>query len=214
VNAVGLTKGVAGLSTRVYHSCAILDDGTAMAWGSNPGGALGNGAASAHLAKPTKMPEIGKSAIAVGAAGYHSCVALKSGAVRCVGSNTYGELGNSGATNPQLKMVDVEGLGGKATAIAPGDHHTCAVVGAGVRCWGRNNAGQLGKAASPGASPKPNAVSGLPAAVASVAAGADFNCALLVNGQVWCWGDNSYGQLGDGTKDASKPIPVQVKGLW
>ncbi|HEX2658415.1 MAG TPA: hypothetical protein VHU40_09090, partial [Polyangia bacterium] len=87
----------------------------------------------------------------------------------------------------------------KACALGPlatGGHHSCVVVAGGVRCWGANQAGQLGDGTTMPASRAP-VVPAL-AGVSGLAAGARHTCALVGSG-VRCWGANQAGQLGDGT---------------
>jgi alpha-tubulin suppressor-like RCC1 family protein len=113
----------------------------------------------------------------------------------------------------------VVGLSG-VTALAVGAGHGCAVlVDATVACWGQNDRGQLGagdpsgpeSCASGPCSPAPVPVLGLFDA-SDLAAGWAHTCALRLDGTVWCWGDNAYGQLGDGTTDPHA-LPVEVAGL-
>ncbi len=93
--------------------------------------------------------------------------------------------------------------------ISAGASHTCAVTSAGgVLCWGLNDYGQLGNGSTVD-SPTPVPVIGLSSGVVSIAAGYESTCALTNAGSVWCWGDNSTGQLGDGTVGQSN-VPVQV----
>lgn len=103
------------------------------------------------------------------------------------------------------------GLGGVA-AIAAGDRHTCALtLAGGVRCWGNNTQGQLGDGST---SDRWTAagVAGLGRGVKGLAAGGAHTCALTVAGGVKCWGDNSAGQLGDGSM-TRRLAPVDVAGL-
>src|SRR2546430_10538083 len=88
-----------------------------------------------------------------------------------------------------------------ATAVTGGGFHTCALLQDGsVRCWGQNDYGQLGNGTVSSAqvsNATPVEVIGITTATA-VTAGGYHACALLQNGSVRCWGQNDYGQLGDG----------------
>jgi alpha-tubulin suppressor-like RCC1 family protein len=100
-----------------------------------------------------------------------------------------------------------------ATSIFAGSAHTCALTDAGdLFCWGANSSGQLGtgdKSSSSVARP----VVGLPAGVTGVAAGTSHTCALLLSGDVYCWGDNSSGELGFGNReDSLTPIRARLPG--
>ena len=96
--------------------------------------------------------------------------------------------------------------------ISSGLDFTCAITTDGhVACWGKNDIGQLGHDTSEPFNPTPTLVIGLDEVV-SIAAGMAHACALRQSGQVWCWGDNGYGQLGDGTM-TNRPAPVRVPNL-
>lgn len=122
------------------------------------------------------------------------------------GMNTYGQTSGSATTNPVLApsgTVD-------ATAVAAGWYHSLAVTpGGGVRAWGWNHFGQLGRGSTTGSTAL--AVPGL-SNVRSVAAGLAHSLALKADGTVWAWGYNGQGQLGTGSTTDS-PVPVQVQGL-
>lgn len=80
-----------------------------------------------------------------------------------------------------------------------------------VWCWGANQEGELGSASDLASSRLPVQVSGISDAVA-IASGTGHNCAVLGSGEVWCWGQNDYGQVGDGT-DINRFAPVKVPGI-
>ena len=146
------------------------------------------------------------------AAGYgHSCALTDSGGVKCWGKNNHGQLGD-GTTYRRLKPVDVVGLTSGIAAISAGYEHTCALTDSGgVKCWGRNNYGQLGDGTTYRRL-KPVDVVGLTSGVAAISAGYDHTCAVSDSGGAKCWGYNQSGQLGDGTF-ISRPMPVDVIGL-
>jgi alpha-tubulin suppressor-like RCC1 family protein len=151
--------------------------------------------------------------VSVAAGSQHSCALLATGSVRCWGANFSGQLGN-GTTTRSLVPVFVSGLA-RAVAVVAGASHTCALLSEGaVRCWGSGQFGQLGDGtSSPGGitRPTPVAVLGLINAVAIVA-GANYTCALRVDGTARCWGDNGAGGLGDGSTE-QQTIPTPVVGL-
>ncbi len=95
------------------------------------------------------------------------------------------------------------------TQLVPGGYHTCALRSDGsVWCWGANNMGQLGDGTTTRRL-TPRAVGTLTSGVVALAAGEVHTCALSTDGSVSCWGQNIYGQLGDGTTtDRHVPTPV------
>ena len=136
------------------------------------------------------------------------------------GANQYGQLGNGTETNSDVP-VEVSRLG-EVTQIASGEHHSLARVSEGtVEAWGANEFGQLGDGTTIGpglclmtsfaCSTTPVPVSKL-SGVKEIAGGANFSLALLSNGTVMAWGQNSAGQLGDGTTE-SRDEPVEASGL-
>jgi alpha-tubulin suppressor-like RCC1 family protein len=184
----------------------------------------------------------GVTAISAGA--QHTCALLSNATVECWGINDYGEIGVpiSTATSPCVEIgmapaqtdvcvepVPVPGLTG-VTAISAGVYHTCALLSGGtVKCWGEDFLGTLGNGTMIGAGdPTPvqvcaDSTCASPlSGVTAISAGYSSTCALLTNGTVVCWGDNSHGELGDGTTtgpemcDGSLPCsttPVAVTGL-
>lgn len=100
----------------------------------------------------------------------------------------------------------------RVVSVAANAYHSCAVNSAGdARCWGYNGYGELGDGTT-STRASPAAVIGLPGKAIAVAAGLFHSCALLANGDVWCWGSGAYGQLGLGST-ASSVTPQRVLNL-
>lgn len=161
---------------------------------------------------PTRGPVIAAPTVLSGG-GSHTCV-LKNGAVACVGDDSYGAIGTytvpaMGAYLAQVYSLD--GLEQEASQISAGHDFSCALVDGRAQCWGRNNDLQLGRDQQ-GNTRKPEAVDGLPEGeVTALASGASHSCAL-VEDSVWCWGRNTFGQLGHGGTSPSAPA-AQTQGL-
>ena len=210
----GLGSGVraiaSGSNGNAGHSCALTTLGSVRCWGNNEQGQLGDGTTIERIA-PAAVAGLGSGVEAIATGAIHSCALTTSGAVLCWGSNYFGQLGDSTNIN-RLVPTPVVGLSSGVKAIAAGEYHTCALTTAGaVRCWGNNNWGQLGDGTST-AQPTPVPISGLASDVEAIAAGHTHTCALTTGGAAWCWGDNAYGRLGDGT-ETDRLTAVQVVGL-
>jgi hypothetical protein len=195
-------------------SCAHTAAFDVRCWGRNNAGQLGGGTIGGESANPVTVRGLeGVYSLALG--GEHACALLEDGSVRCWGRNREGQLGNGGTTNAAAPVA-VQGLGGRAVAIAGGFQHTCAVLESGsVRCWGNNEYGELGNGTTTAfgvANPASVSVADISDAVA-ITAGRYFTCALSANGTVRCWGDAAGGQLANGATSGRVTTPVVVSGL-
>ncbi|AFE07838.1 hypothetical protein COCOR_07956 [Corallococcus coralloides DSM 2259] len=208
--AEGPLDGINSIRSGNDHACALLNDGSVRCWGYGAYGQLGyentQNIGDNELPYTAGAVKLLGKATKLAAGGNHSCVVLDTGLVRCWGRNNFGQLGynstqNLGDGEPVASFGYVN-LGGPATRIAVGAEHSCAVMATGkVRCWGRNQYGQLGygHVNSIGDDEQPWSAGdvNLGALTATdVVAGANHTCALLSNDKMLCWGFNNYGQLG------------------
>lgn len=159
----------------------------------------------------------GANAISSVAAGRAHALALRPAGVWAWGDNAFGQVG-SGIATPTSVTTPVQVLGFPAVpnSVVAGNDHNLALVNGTVWAWGRNDLGQLGNGTTV-SNPVPVQVPGL-TGVASIAAGGDHCLAVVFNGatatfDVWAWGDNSCGQLGQGTLGGISPIPVRVAAV-
>lgn len=177
-----------------YSTCAITPSGGAKCWGDNDFSALGRGN-STHTKSLTPVQVVGleHGVSSIDAGTWDGCAIVSGGHVKCWG---YGLAGARHGDSDHA--VPVPGLRGGFRAVAVGDR-TCALsVGGGLTCWG-------------GYGEKPHLLPALRRGVKQVATGdgRGFTCAVLTAGTVRCWGDNRYGELGDGTyKNSGRPTRV------
>ena len=184
------------------HTCGLAGGGVPLCWGNNLSGQLGDGTRNNETAPRT----VGGGMIfrAIAAGWDHTCGLTASGNAFCWGFNSSGQLGD-GSTLDRLEPTLVRGA---VETLVAGSAHTCGISQGTVLCWGSNDFGQLGDGGAEGRS-QPTEVSGLPGSPTHLAAGAVHSCALLADGQAFCWGQNRSGQLGDGsTTNRATPVPV------
>ncbi|WP_426733969.1 RCC1 domain-containing protein [Myxococcus faecalis] len=193
------------------HACALLESGGVRCWGGT--GLVGDGT-RALRASAVAVKGLSTGVLGVSAGADHTCAVLEGGTVRCWGDNTSGQLGQASLSS-SLEPLDVGGVGSNVLTVASGEAHTCALhAGGQVTCWGDNSRLQLGASEVSGRSYTPVEVRGLPANLTVLAAGAYHTCAATTAGEAWCWGDNTYGELGDGLAGVGlKSPPVRARSL-
>jgi alpha-tubulin suppressor-like RCC1 family protein len=198
------------------HALALQSNGKVAAWGAGERGQLGDNNTN-DSDVPVAVQDL-TGAVGIAAGVQHSLALLSSGKVQAWGGDEYGQLGNSsipeneeGERMTELPVA-VEGVTG-ATAVAAGARHSLALLGNGtVMAWGEDKAGQLGTGTIAREQEAPTAVSGLSGATA-ISAGGEHSMALLATGTVLTWGENHFGELGNGTIGEPSDVPVTVSAL-
>ena len=210
VQGIDADLAVRGVTTGGAHTCAISVDGAVFCWGRNSDGQLGDGSTTNRLTA-VRLQRFAADVVVGGV--YHTCALTPPGAVQGWGNNGGGALGTGSApTEDRNTPADVVGLDSDVVTITAGAEHTCAAKADGtVSCWGMNEHGQLGDGTTD-VSGTPTTVAAAQPGVASLAAGEGHTCALATDGTLTCWGDNTAGQLGDGT-NATRTVPAVVTGL-
>ncbi len=205
-SAVAISAGAA-------HTCAILDNGSVKCWGIGDARIGGSGSISGSGNRGDNIGEmgdslppvslgVGRTAKGIAAGQSRTCAVLDDGSVQCWGSNEDGELG-VGSKAAMTKGAVL--LGSKASSVVVGWHHACALIeGGAVKCWGTNKEGQLGSENKAARGARPDDMGdALPAVslgqgATALASTWTHTCAILDDGAVKCWGNNSSAELGVG----------------
>ena len=208
--ASSLDERVTAIAAGHWHTCAVTASGGARCWGEGAFGQIGDGASITRLV-PTDVAGLGSGIAGVTAGEHFGCAKTLAGGAKCWGSNAFGQVGD-GTFDLHPAPVDVVGLAPATIAITAGRWHACAILTGGQpKCWGGGGSGQLGIVPPSFHVPLPVSVVGLSSGVAAITAGEQHTCAV-VSGAVKCWGDNHYGQIGDGTRE-QRNTPTDVIGL-
>jgi alpha-tubulin suppressor-like RCC1 family protein len=204
-NKVGDVKDAVQVAIGGSQGCALLANTTIECWG---GPVLGGDF------RPAPIPNFAGVVAMAPTTSDHQCAVMDDASIRCWGADDSGQLGDgqSGQSAKSAVPVTIAGLG-PATAVAVSFGDTCALLAdRTVWCLGDNSrATQLGNGSTGSNSLVPVQVSGL-TDVIQITAGDYFACATKADGTAWCWGDNSFGSLGNGAT-VNSSVPVQVSGL-
>jgi len=219
VDTTGVLAGktITAISTGKNFTCAIADS-QAYCWGGNSDGQLGTWAANERipLAVDTSGVLGGKAVTAISTGSAHTC-AVASGQAYCWGRNANGQLGNNSTTTIDVPVAvsTADALSGKTvTAISTATYNTCAVASGKAYCWGYNYYGQLGNNSTadsliPVAVDTSNMLSGK--TVTAISSGYSHSC-VIADDQVYCWGSNTYGELGNSSTTSSY-VPVAISSI-
>lgn len=211
------------MAMSINHACAILDNDSLKCWGTNTNGQLGlgdtahrgDGAGEMGDSLPTVNVGSGRTVKKIAVGPTNTCAILDNNDLKCWGLNTYGQNGKDNTTTlgtsatqmgDNLTAINL-GSGRYATEVSVGTSHVCAVLDNGsVKCWGRNNRGQLGVGSTTTWGTATGNMAGLPTVnlgtgltAKNVRAGSEHTCAHLNDDTIKCWGRSNSGQLGQGT---------------
>lgn len=201
------------ISAGRFHTCALFADTTGACWGYDDYGQLGNNHTLANFNSPQTilvdsggLVSLGMGGGLISAGGYATCALVSdivANSVACWGYNLQGELGVGTKVDSSTAMAatDERGKIVDAVDVAEGSYTTCAVmVNTTVRCWGLGADGELGSGGGSG-----NVLTGTVllsdagtpfTGAIQVVAGAQHMCVRTIHDEVYCWGDNTYGQIG------------------
>ena len=208
-NVTGLSSTITQIAVGNAHACSVTSSQTVACWGADADGEIGDGIVTQRtipnpVTNLTAAPGQVKSF-------NQTCALTQQGGIKCWGNNTRGQVGE-GDDHNKAAPVDVVGLTTGVQQVSTGENFTCALTTSnGAKCWGSNDDGELGDGNTT-ASLTAIDVPGLTGNVAQVDAGSKFACAVKNSGTVYCWGDNTYGELGNNSTTRSL-TPVQVSGI-
>ena len=197
------------------HTCAVFADGTLWCWGRNDGGQLGIDVGNDPVRPAPVQVGDASSWAQVAAARTHTCALRQDGTAWCWGDGSRGQLGTPGlsmAVTPIQVGTDTDWAW-----ITSRGSHTCGMRSDGSAwCWGANGSGQIGDGTSGEDQDRSAPVPIAPGVVwHDLSAGGFHTCGIRDDRSLWCWGDNVYGQVGDGTYDLRPlPVPLGVGNDW
>ncbi len=207
-------------AARSAFACAVLRGGTVQCWGVVP---IIDSSNIATTPIPITIPGVSE-AVAVAGGDWHACALTRDGSVECWGDDSRGELGND-STNclawacPPGTMDGaarkVAGISGARAISAKGAMFSCAVLGDGsIPCWGGFDAGMSFDPPTATSLATPMLIPGVMATPSGLDVGYHHTCAIAPDAlSVTCWGDNQYGELGNGaTNDDAGAVRVQGLG--
>lgn len=233
VGFVDIGGSAESIDVEEYHSCAILSDDTVRCWGQGDWGLLGYGNEDSigddEVPSSVAALNFFETPIQIATGTVHTCVLFESGAVRCWGQNTHGQLGigvvtiigddEPGTAAPAVDLA----VASDVVAIDAGGYHNCALFDTGeLQCWGRSYYGTLGLGSDEhiGDDELPSESTSLDfggVEVIQFVTAEQNTCAVLSDYRVYCWGNNSHGQLGLGMTEnvgddeiatAFGPVPI------
>jgi alpha-tubulin suppressor-like RCC1 family protein len=209
-----VTGGItfAQIAAGAQHTCGVSTTNEVYCWGSNEHGQLGNGGRAIARSPFRVADDLMATSVAAGA--LHTCALLKhwekEGRALCWGNNANGQLGtldNEDAVLPSPAFGVIAYV-----SLAAGDSHTCGATTAGkVFCWGANDRGQLGNGSTSFSKVPFLTPINRKETFIKVVAGTKHSCGLTEDNEIYCWGENGAGQIGNGKNSGRALFPAWLK---
>ncbi len=219
----GATGSPVQAAAGVSFSLVLTSSGQLFAFGYNGAGQLGNGTTS-YEEDPTPtvvtLPGATGSPVQVAAGREFSLVLTSSGQLYAFGGDSQGELGNGNNEYegvPTPEQITLPGATGMPVQVAAGEYHSLVLTSSGqLYTFGDDQSGQLGNGSTTSRStPEPITLPGATGSIVQIAAGWEFSLALTSSGQLYTFGNNEDGQLGNGKSDTephSTPEAIALPG--
>ena len=225
----GMMPGsIIGVYAGGHHSLALTDDGALWAWGANAFGRLGDGTTTQRNV-PTRIDDLPSngmmpySVVSIAAGHHHSLALTDDGALWAWGNNGQGRLGDNTTTHRYVPTriddsISNAMIPGSVIGISAGTQHSLALTDdGGLGAWGGNTSGQLGDNTTTNRH-VPTRIDSLPSntmtqgSVVGISAGSNHSLAITGTGQLWAWGSNGSGRLGDNTT-TYRHVPTRIDSL-
>jgi alpha-tubulin suppressor-like RCC1 family protein len=202
--SVQLNQTITKIAMGQQHACAVTG-AEPRCWGNNNRGQLGIGTTqAANTPQLVSVPQV----VDIALGNSHTCARTLGSALYCWGNNSDGQLGD-GTFAQRNTPAPIMGMWAQVVA---GSHHTCGITGTGtIQCWGNNEFGQLGIGSTVSYS-TPQAVTNFPGTATKLFGGGSTMCAINNTGNVYCWGRNDFGQLGDGAR-TNRLVPTRIVSI-
>ncbi len=212
IPASNLTKDWTTVSAGGLHTCGIRQESSTVStlwcWGRNINGQLGSSDTTDHW----QPNQVGTDTTwqTVSAGGRHSC-GLNNGKLYCWGDNTLGQLGHASINETLPSLVNASDW----LQVSAGVEHSCAILNdQTLWCWGSNGYGQIGQGSATATYNAPIKV-GVATNWTAISSGDYHTCALNNASELYCWGRNQAGQVGNGnTFIQASPVRIGADVEW